>query len=345
MNKSFLRFLCFLILCVSCNPLKIDVTDDVFLDETEIPSDLVDRLRPYAESFRKAFDSCSEKEAFLFFTDPHLLNAYNEFNQADRYRIKSYFAPVKALYDELPLSFCLCGGDWLNNGDTQGVAMLKLLYIDQQMRHWFSPYYKIYGNHDTNYQGIVSELDSSRGDLPYTFVEQEYFSETGKAYYSFKGQNTTFYILDSGLDWEPAMDDYRWEQITWLAEQLNRNTEGHIVIGLHMYFNGKVANNNPMPFSSEISTLCAAFNNRGLYSIGERSYSFTDASGKVHVILAGHNHIDYNTLANDIPCVGTARFLRDDSITFDLYLLDYDHNVLKSVRVGSGESRTITIAN
>lgn len=347
MKRLYLSFICFSVSFISCEPLNRFAFDEDanMIDDIEGPSYLADGLKPYAESFRKAFDSCSEKEAFLFFTDPHLLNANNEFNQADQYRIKSYFTPVKVLYDELPLSFCLCGGDWLNNGDTQKVARQKLLYIDQQMRYWFSPYYKMYGNHDTNYQGIISNSDSSRGDLPLSFVEQEYFSETGKAYYSFKGQNTVFFILDSGLDWVPAMDGYRWEQIDWLAEQLSRNTEKHIVIGLHMYFNGQVANNNPMPFSSEITTLCSAFNNREYYSVNGKTYNYAEASGMVHALIAGHNHIDYCVFNNGIPCIGTLRFIRNDTVSFDLFLLNYDQNVLETVRIGSGKSRTINLAS
>ena len=103
MKKVFSPILCLFAICVSCEPLKIDAVDkdDTAPDEIEVPSYVADSLRPYAESFRRVFDSCSEKEAFLFFTDPHLLNADNEFSQADQNRIKTYFAPVKALYDEI----------------------------------------------------------------------------------------------------------------------------------------------------------------------------------------------------------------------------------------------------
>ena len=242
---------------------------------------------------------------------------------------------------KLPLNFCLCGGDWLNKGDTQSVAMLKLLFIDHQMKHWFSPYYKMYGNHDTNYQGVISNNNSSRGDLPYSFVNSEYFSETEKAYYSFKGQNTVFYILDSGLDWFPSMDDYRWEQISWLAEQLKGNTEKHIVIGVHMYFNGKVASNNPMPFSSEITALCSAFNKREQYAVNGVIFSYTDATGKVHALFAGHNHIDYSIEDDGIPVIGVSRFIRNDMPTFDLCLINYDDGCLELIRVGYGQDRHI----
>ena len=336
--------LALIIVCLSAT-LSCSQEELSIVVERDNQTCLPEELKPYADSFRRSYESCDGKEAFLFFSDPHLLNTNGEFNQADQHRIKTFFAPLKALYDELPLSFCLCGGDWLNNGDTQSAAMLKLLYIDGQMKNCFSHYYKMMGNHDTNYQGVVSSDDLSRGDLPYSFINDDYFSDFGRAYYSFKGENTVFFILDSGLDWETQMDSYRWEQIVWLAEQLLRNKEEHIVIGFHMFFNGKVANNNPMPFSNEVVSLCSAFNKRGRYKNGDRDFSFSDAFGKVHIILAGHNHIDFVKEFNGIPCVGIAKLIKDGVPTYDLCLVNYDLCTIQMFRVGSGNNRTVILAN
>ena len=114
----------------------------------------------------------SATESFLFFTDPHLLSYNDYFGEDVKTYLTSCFTSAKMIYDQLPLSFCICGGDWLNAGDTQAVAKEKLLFADGLMKSMFSRYYKMFGNHDTNYQGVVSAENSSRGDLPRSFIDK-----------------------------------------------------------------------------------------------------------------------------------------------------------------------------
>lgn len=308
-----------------------------------LPSDISDTMKKYADAFLSMYNSSKEKEAFLFFTDPHLMGENNIFNNSNHQNLNRYFSPVKGLYDALDLKVCLCGGDWLNSGDYQDIAMLKLMYIDQQMKLWFPGYYKMMGNHDTNYQGVVSLVDPSRGDLTKTFINDIYFGNYGKAYYSFKGNNTRFLILDSGLDLTPIMDEYRWEQIAWLGNQLQNNTETHLVIGAHLFYLGQVKDSIITPFASEITSLCNAFNTRSMYNGNGIEFDFAEVHGTIHFMLSGHNHIDYSTISNGIPVIGTSRFVKSGLSTFDLCLIDYDHYRLQMFRVGNGISRTFNI--
>lgn len=281
-------------------------------------------------------------EAFLFFTDPHLLSGEDQFTRTTKNNLNDSFKSAKELYDKLMLDFCLCGGDWLNQRDSQEMAKEKLLYADQLMKTTFGKYYKIMGNHDTNYQGFISKNNKQRGDLPRSFIDNEYFSETGSAYYSFDGRETRFFILDSGLDWEISMDEYRWEQILWLAELLRTNDREHIVIGIHMFY----SEDNITPMSEILVQLCDAFNEKRIIAIGDREFDFTVAKGIIHLILSGHSHIDsltYEGEGQGIPVVQTCNYTINSKQTFDLCLMDYNQMVAMMIRVGQGENRRVKL--
>ena len=298
-------------------------------------------LMPYYEAFMNCYGTSNNKESFLFFSDPHLLGYNNVFGEYEIASFNSAFDSMRALFKALPIDFCLCGGDWLNNKDTQEVAKLKLKYADSKMKEWFPSYYKMLGNHDTNYQGVVSFDDSSRGDLPYDYINSVYFKETGKSYYSIKGVNTLFVVLDTGIDWETAIDNYRKQQIEWLSQLLYSNTEQHIVIGMHIFFNGKVDKKNPMPMSREIMRLCRAFNRRETYSFEAYNYDYNMAQGKVHFIICGHNHVDFEYYEDDIPCIGITNLITNRIPSYDLCIIDYDKGYLDMIRVGEGHNRQI----
>ena len=333
LNSSLLLLTFFFFLFVgSCESIGDDGKDNKSADEA---------LIPFIESFMSCYEPIKEKEAFLFFSDPHLVGHSNVFGNYEKSFFNNAFESMRVLYEALPFSFCLCGGDWLKNKDTQEVAKWKLEYADSKMKEWFPSYYKMLGNHDTNYQGVVSPDDASRGDLPYDYINSVYFKETGNAYYTIKGENTLFVVIDSGIDWETALDDYRKQQIEWLSQLLYTNTEQHIVIGMHMFLNGKVENKRLMPMSREIVRLCGAFNRRETFVLETNNYDFSIAKGKVHFIICGHNHVDFEYLEGDVPCVGITNLITNNQPSYDLCIIDYDKGCLDMIRVGEGQNRQI----
>ena len=332
MNRSCLVLS---LLIISCNPL---LSTDISVEDSQMVED--ETLKPYFVAFSEKYERLNEKEAFVFFSDPHLLGYHSSLSYGEEQLFDSSFKSMRAIYNYLPFSFCLCGGDWLNNGDTQDSAKGKLLYADEMMNQWFYPYYKMMGNHDTNYQGVVSETDSSRGDLPDTFINDVYYSDIGTAYYTIKGMNTLFFILDSGIDWASQIDSYRQEQIEWLVSQLLTNIEKHIVIGIHMFYNGKIV----MPMSQALMDICNAFNRRDVYESSFVKADFTASQGVVHFILCGHNHADFVYDEYGIPCIGITKFITEGQPSFDLCLVDYESGCLNMIRVGSGSDRHIPIA-
>lgn len=290
-----------------------------------------------------AIDHDDDNIAFIFFTDPHLLGALHKFSETEKSRLESSFANMKEIYDLLPVSFCLCGGDWLTSGDTQTLAKQKLLFSDRIMKELFPQYLKMMGNHDTNYQGVVSSNNSSRGDLPSDFISNDYFSEVGSPYYLYKSNTTAFFILDSGLDWDIRMDDYRWAQIDWLAGVLEEQDHEHVILGLHMVFeSGKLT-----PMSEELVKLCDAYNHNGAYSSRDVEFSFANKSGAIHTIISGHSHedsISFVGVDKDIPVIQTCNYTKDRSHSFDICTVDYSLGYLDLSRIGIGVDRSVKLA-
>ena len=294
------------------------------------------------ERYSKLLKQRNVSDSFLFFTDPHLLGSDDEFSQETKINLDSSFDLAKELYDILKPNFCLCGGDWLNQRDSQEKAKEKLLYADKLMKSKFRPYYKMMGNHDTNYQGIVSSHDSSRGDLPRTFVDNHYFSESGSAFYSFKSGMSEFFILDSGIDWSLEMDDYRNEQIKWLSLQLLNSKSLHKIIGLHMVFVSTPDVTKITPMAKEVVSICNSFNTHKIYKGKEFEVDFTNSEGLVHFILTGHCHMDFVENVSGIPIIGTRTFY-DRTHPFDICTLDFNSGFLDMIRVGEGVDRRVQI--
>lgn len=99
-------------------------------------SDLIvnEEIKPAVEKVMELIKEGSISDAFLFFTDPHLLKDNDKFEKEDKINLVNSFSTAKEAYDILSLDFCLCGGDWLNHGDTQIVAQDKLLFADSPWR-------------------------------------------------------------------------------------------------------------------------------------------------------------------------------------------------------------------
>ena len=279
------------------------------------------------------FNGTDKVDSFIFFTDPHLTEGQSGYEAG----MRTYLKTLKAYYDATPTNYVVCGGDWLGNSDTIAEACFKLGFINGTMRSMIEPYYPVVGNHDTNYQGkstsVSTEFD---GTLTNATIRNLFVPGEEKNYYSFDGANTKYYVLDTGSDWVSAMNDYRWEQLAWLAERLKTDDAAFSAIILHI---GKAT------FAQTIYSLCYAYNQATTITLNDVTYDFTACQGKVKFALAGHTHADSVEVDNGIIVVTTTQ-MKDGSVpTFDLCLADYDNDVLHMVRVGSGAGRTISLSD
>lgn len=290
-------------------------------------------------------DTIGEVESFIFFSDPHWCNNYSN---ATTVNAEKHLQTIKQYFDETPTKFVLCGGDWLSS-HKQSVAVEYLAKIDSIMKKMFPGcYYPILGNHDTNYQGELDTTDDTSandGTLSNQQTVNLWFKEYGNAYYTFEGENTRFYVFDSGIDWIIAMDSYKWEQVDWFANQLLKNANENIILATHIaelnYKDPTQFGNKITPVVNNVLLVAEAFNGRNIISLNGKTYDFSHVTGKIRCMLSGHLHFDANAIVHSIPllCIDDAK-----SDIFDLILVDYAANQLKTIRVGSGDNRTINLA-
>ncbi len=302
--------------------------------ETETQIDLTKN-----RAFAALFKDSGIVEPFLFFTDPHFIgtSAEGSFNHTE------YLDIIKKHYDNSSAEFVLCGGDWLNANNTKDGACFMLSQIKGKMRERFDKHYLVVGNHDNNYQGI-SEVGAENytGTLSQRTVNNLWY-DGGKSYYTFTGSNTRFYVFDCGTDWRStsALTEFDTEQINWFIESLNANDDAHIAFALHMV---EIVTDDIHPITNRITEIARAYNARGSIEQNGVTYDFSNKTGTVEFVIAGHMHEDKSGVVNGIPYIATVNTTYADGYpSFDLVLADYTARTLKTVRVGSGEDRVIEL--
>lgn len=295
---------------------------------------------------RNNIEAPSDYEAFLFFTDPHLL----EFSGWEN-RCYEFISQIQKYYNSTPTSFCLCGGDWLGNSDLPDTACFKMGYIDGFMHSMFDNCYMIVGNHDTNYQGKKdAESATYTTRLSNQSIVDLWYREQKRAYYSFRGANTTFYCFDTGTEGQALTeyDNYGYEQAMWFANALLTETAAHIAIAVHMVhssYNESSPSSGVQPLTDQVLRIADAYNSRTTITVNSTVYDYTNATGKVEFMIGGHRHKDDNGILYGIPWVISANVRNAEAkgATFDLVFADYGAKKLNLIRVGNGDNRMISL--
>lgn len=284
------------------------------------------------ETFATLFNGTDNVETFMYFTDPHLCMSNGN---GWRTEFDKYMLTLRDYFKESAVDRVFCGGDWLGSGETEAEACYRLGLIDSTMRSYFAEYHNILGNHDTNYQGAKQLSNSTIRNL--------FYRKQRKAWFAVNGVNTKFFVFDTQTENE-AVEEYETEQINWYLSELQENTTENIVLLPHIvfYYNTDYTE-KIQPLMTQILNISKAYNDRESITVDNVSYDFSNAVGKVRFVMSGHTHLDLLHTINDIPIIATTQLKDGATPTFDLCLADYDNNVLKLVRVGTGEDREINI--
>ena len=294
--------------------------------------------------YNSAFKTVGEKvEAFMFFSDPHVMGTSNNLNTSN---LENFVNALRFGYENTPTAFLVDGGDWLNVHDYQTYACYKLGLIDGLMRKNFPDYYPLDGNHDTNYQGYISAEDTtSRGDLDTDTLIALHWKQNGGIYYTFDGICTKNYVFDTGVEWDTAMDAYRWGQIDWFANKLLTDDPEYGIVWQHIAFTD-FQTLDPTQFSlfaQNIGSVIAAYNGRTSVTLNGETYDFTGKTGKIWAIMCGHTHADMNGTLGGVPVVSVINAVHEGVVSYDLGYFDFDNEKLKLFRIGSGSNRTINL--
>lgn len=280
-------------------------------------------------------------DAFIFATDFHPIDVSYAPEKWGA-MVHSYVGHMKKYDDLLPLDFVLTGGDWLTNSTTPDVACHALGVIKGKMRAAFGDRgHMLLGNHDTNYQGkLTPESEWRTGRIPQSVNDRLWYNDRGgKSYYSFDTVNAKYFLFDTGLDWTREVDDYEKGQIQWYIEALKTNDKPFIVITAHMI---EVTDNTDMnPMMVTIANIAAAFNTRTTFTFDGVTHDFTNATGKVRLMIGGHAHADRTGAISGVPYILTKNYY--DGKSFDFYVIDFDGNTVHLVREGTGADRSLTL--
>ena len=301
------------------------------------------QTRVKASAYAALVNDSEETEQFLYFTDPHLMGYSNDATSFVS-KFESYVATIKSYVESTPVTFSMCGGDWLNSGDKPSVAKWKLGLIHGACKR-LGKFCGVVGNHDTNYQGVDENDTANSGMLANQTIANAMFGGEHKNYYKFDGTNTRFYVFDSGTDWDNTMTAYRWEQVAWFANGLLTDDKAHSSVSIHIWytnFNDPTAD-TISNLATNIASVIAAYNGRTTVTLNGSTYDFSSCIGHVEFIICGHTHFDKSGTSGTIPVVNTLNTQKGSTPSFDLVYVDYDNRTLNTVRVGTGSNRTFDL--
>ena len=299
---------------------------------------VLDGWESHAIAFSKMMADVTDTEAFMFFTDSHFMaktgDAWKEYFYA-------IFAYMEQLYYATPCSFVLHGGDWLGTGEPRLDYLYKLTSLGGVFRSKFDRFALLVGNHETGNQSEEHEM------FTHDTLANTLMPSIGRTYYLFKANTFNMYCFDS---WQSgAIDTYAEEQIEWFAKALESETAEHIVIAIHILYDSA----SLRPFPEQLSLCAEAYNARNTYSYGGVTYDFTNATGKVGFIIAGHEHADSSGTVNNIPYIITRHTTSYSDTSFDdlplpldLMQVDWANEELTAYRASRGSkgtTRTLSI--
>ena len=135
----------------------------------------------------------------------------------------------------------------------------------------------------------------------------------------------------------------RWEQITWLSNELLRNDDTHSAICMHIYRTAPYDNNTVTSFAENVLSIVSAYNNRTEITLNGNSYNFTNCSGKIGFILSGHIHLDEIITNVAVPIIITPNTSLKDNPVGDLVSVDWTNGVINLIRFEDGVKRTTEI--
>ena len=302
------------------------------------------QTRVKASAYAALVNDSEETEQFLYFTDPHLMGSSNDATSFVS-KFESYVATIKSYVESTPVTFSMCGGDWLNSGDKPSVAKWKLGLIHGACKR-LGKFCGAVGNHDLNYQGTDENGTANAGTLPNQTISNAMFGGEHANYYTFDGAHTRFYVFDSGSDQNNGtMTDYRWEQVAWFANALAEDDRAHSAVSVHIWYTNFTdpTVNTISALATNVASVIAAYNGRTTVTLNGSTYDFSSCTGHVEFIICGHTHFDKSGTGGGVPIVNTLNTQSGSKPSFDLVYVDYDNRAISTVRVGTGNDRTFQL--
>ena len=343
--------------------------------EEGLPGYYGEHLAKVAERIKALSAKCDD--GFFFITDLHIPS-----NKCVSGRI------LEKLIAETCVKKVLCGGDLTEAfGGKESVDRTIAAYREQWVKtveRAGGEFYPAKGNHDFTikdsptaasgftYSGkeahdILMDTAAVRTNVVTNADDPEacyYYVDFPKVRIRYIVADTTDSVRTDRTYW--ALNYGIGErQINWLAEKaFSTLPSGWAALVMHHIpvtgvVSGEAGN---MGLFAPWRNLIEAYQNRGKASVGERTYDFSNAKGRILCSLTGHEHAERQTYQNGLwhitePCdaaysdyiVGALPWCRDlpkkekgtvYEQTFDAVHVDLQNNALHFTRIGGGGNRT-----
>lgn len=295
----------------------------------EIPSYFKSNLNTALNTIKSNMEEVGRKgETFIFITDIHWEN-----------NAKHSPTLIKFLMENLHLNNVIFGGDLINGSTSdKSVAFNTLKNAFYSYSFLGRKLKSVFGNHDTNQANNSNTPSLWLSDNEYYAVVQKIFDEEAiygvddeKYFYvDVKGTKTRYICLDTGVNRTISQN-----QLDWCESLLQLNDDYKVIVIAHMIYKAY----NDLTTNSDVDAL----------------FTLLDTyASKVMVVMCGHSHYDYNsTTTGGIPvimvdCDGLSTHSANATVgtineqCFDVVTVNYNNGTIKCVRIGRGNSRTIT---
>ncbi|MBR5773388.1 MAG: hypothetical protein IKY44_00925 [Clostridia bacterium] len=320
------------------------VMEDV-LREYNIPSYWADELKATVEDSLAAINNSRDNHsAFIWYSDAHW--SYSARRSVDL---------IKYLQDYTNIRLVNFGGDIVsNNSEVEHSEIISQLSDWRQDTLKLTGHHSVVGNHDDDLPEYAS-----REDLYNFLLKDEADKVTNEGsrfcYYVDNASESTRYIyLSTGFD-ETTQEDIRFLVNTLTGTQ----KDWHIVLVSHIWFNYNdtttPTEGNVPDFAKVIFDVIDAYNARSAGSTGDVYYDFASAGARVEFCIGGHTHVDFDFRTDGgIPVIlnetdsyhlrgGNKGLDKTEEASVSVIIADYDAGVIRIIRAGRGDSRTVSM--
>ena len=323
---------------------------DALVNNVTVPSYFETQLNTKIPTIIENMNACGDNgETFIFITDTHWETNYRQSPTL-----------IKYILNHTKINHIIHGGDLIN----QGEKMPMYQTIIESIRAFqfglcdnFLPICR--GNHDDNSNWVSSE-DITAHEFDYNTVFALLYKDiANKVTFIYNNDFSFWYDSESSKTRFIFVDmrrDGRYIPYEQLKVLMNATPVGYKLVFIAHYIYYKT-NGTFRQGATGLLNMISAFNAKTSGSYIGVNYDFTNSNGKVVCVLAGHTHEDFQWAKDDSANVAGVPIIITDtdswrndaaeegtvnSQCFDVVTIDYVNNVVKCVRIGRGNDRTLS---
>lgn len=305
------------------NTLK-DVSDKLDAVESYVGDALYTEIynAPIQDIIKK-YDATVEAGniGYVWISDLHINSLYPDRNKA----LKRQLMACADIANRTNIQFIFIGGDIIDREITYNsiyeIFNAAFVGVKESRR----PVLLILGNHDDN--PYTNDVPLTKAQAKAFFIDMNNKEVNTPsiidAYYYFDSMSYRFYCLDA-IDYPSGYNGSNWwgfsqEQVIWLAENLQEYNGKSIILShiTYDYTHNCYNLGNNGGYTTDMSNLIEAYNNRQTITLYNHTYNFNNTSGKVLFWHGGHQHFDeqYTPINKTLPLLITS--CAKNQTTFD----------------------------